>query len=87
MMPPASSPWKLQQQPCPQPHSSQCALFHRELAERPGGLLLPQQWQRHADQDNKHQLPPAELSCAAGAQGDGELLTDKRLLHDADGAR
>lgn len=87
MMPPASSPWKLEQQPCPQPHSSRCALFYRALAEWPSGLLLPWQWQRHADQDNERQLPPADFTRAAGAQGVGEFLADKRLLHNADGAR
>lgn len=87
MMPPASSPQRLGQQPCLQPHSSQCALFfHRALAERPGGLLLPRQRQWHVDQDNQQQLSSAELTRAAGAQGDGKLLADKRLLHDADGA-
>lgn len=86
MMPPASSPWKLEQQPCPQSRSSWCPLFHRALAEWPGGLLLPRQWQRHTDKDNEHQLPPTELTHPAGAQGDGQFLTDKRLLHDANGA-
>jgi len=86
MMPPASSPWKLEQKPCPEPCSSWCALFHRALAEWPSGLLLRRQWQQHADQDNEHRLPPDELTHAAGAQDDGELLTDERLLHSADGA-
>lgn len=86
MMPPASSPWKVEQHLCPHPRSSRCALFHRALDEWPGGLLLPQQWQWHPDQDSQHQLPPAEFPHAPGAQGDGQLLADKRLLHNADGA-
>lgn len=86
-MPPASSPREEEQQLCPQPHCSRCALFHRALAEWPGGLLLPWQWQWHPDQDSQQQLPPAELPRAPGAQGDGQLLADKRLLHGADGAR
>jgi len=66
----------------PQPGLLPCALFRRTPAEWPHGLLLRQQ--QHADQDSKHQLPPAR---AAGAQGDGELLTDQRLLHHDGGAR
>lgn len=85
MTAPASSPGKVEQQLCP--CSSRCALFHRALDEWPGGLPLPRQWQWHPDQDSQHQLPPAELPRAPGAQGDGQLLADKRLLHDADGAR
>lgn len=87
LMPPASSCWKVEQQLCPQPHSSHCALFHRALAEWPGGFLLPWQWQWHPDQDSQQQLPPAEHPRAPGAQGDGQLLADQRLLHSADGAR